>query len=154
MTLPYAILLCLHVLAAAFWVGGMSVMSFAVRPAAVQTLEPAPRLAFMASALGRFFSAVTLAIAVLLASGLAMIALTGAFGSGYWRVNSMAGAGLAMIAIFGAIRVGPYRRMRSAVASGDWPVAAASLKVIRRWVEFNLALGCAVFAVAIVARAV
>ena len=49
MTLLHAALLCLHALAAAFWVGGMAVITLAVRPAAVQTLEPPLRLAFLAA---------------------------------------------------------------------------------------------------------
>ena len=68
-----ATLLCLHLLAATLWIGGMAVMHFAVRPAAVQTLEPPLRLPFMAAALGRFFAAVSIAIVVLLGSGLLII---------------------------------------------------------------------------------
>ena len=36
------ILLCLHLLAAALWVGGMATFHFSVRPAAVDTLEDMP----------------------------------------------------------------------------------------------------------------
>ncbi len=38
------VLLFLHLASAVFWVGGMAVMHFAVRPAAVSTLEPPKRL--------------------------------------------------------------------------------------------------------------
>jgi hypothetical protein len=34
--------------------------------------------------------------------------------------------GLAMMAIFLHIRFAPFRRLQSAVASSEWPVAAAS----------------------------
>ena len=81
MTLPYAALLCLHLLAATLWAGGMAVMLFAVRPAAVATLHPPLRLPFMAATLGRFFAWVSVAIVVLLLSGLAMIGMAGGFGA-------------------------------------------------------------------------
>ena len=75
--LLHATLLCLHLLAAALWAGGMAVMHFAVRPAAVQTLDPPLRLPFMTAALGRFFAWVSAAVVVLLVSGLAMLLLGG-----------------------------------------------------------------------------
>ena len=46
----YSFLIFLHVCAAAFWVGGMATMHFAVRPAAVALLQPPQRLPFMAAA--------------------------------------------------------------------------------------------------------
>ena len=75
--MTYAVLLCLHLIAAAFWVGGMAALHFAVRPAAIDRLEPPQRLAFFDAALGRFFAGVTAAIVVILVSGPAMIVLAG-----------------------------------------------------------------------------
>ena len=152
MTLPYAVLLCLHALAAAFWVGGMAVITLAVRPAAVQTLEPPLRLAFLAAALWRFFNGVLLAIAVLLLSGAAMIVLAGGMASVHWSVHSMLTLGLVMVAIFAQLRWGPAVRLQRAVASRDWAGAAANLGLIRQRVAVNLVLGVAVFALALVAR--
>jgi uncharacterized membrane protein len=151
--MTHALLLCLHLLAATVWVGGMAVMHFAVRPAAVQTLEPALRLPFMAAALGRFFAWVGAAIVVLLASGLALIFLAGGFAAAHWSVHAMFALGLLMMAIFGHIRFGPYRRLQRAVAAREWPKAAPLLNSIRQAVATNLGLGTAVFVLAVVGRA-
>ncbi|MBP6778854.1 MAG: CopD family protein [Piscinibacter sp.] len=148
-----ALLLCLHLLAATFWVGGMAAMHFAVRPAAVATLEAPQRLAFMAAALARFFAAVTAAIVVLLASGLALIAVGGGFGAMHWSVHAMFAVGLAMIAIFGWIRLVPFVRLQRALAAREPPRAAAALNTIRLLVATNLALGTLVFVLAVVGRA-
>ena len=153
MTLAYALLLCLHLLAAALWVGGMAVMLGAVRPAAVAVLEPPQRLALMAAALGRFFKAVAAAIAVLLLSGAAMIVQAGGMGQVPWRVHAMLAIGLLMMALFGHLRFSPYPRLLRAVAARDGAAAAASLAGIRKLVTVNLALGVLVFGVAVVGRA-
>lgn len=154
MPLTYAILLCLHALAAALWVGGMATLTFAVRPAAARSLEPPLRLVFMCTVLTRFFAWVTASIALLLASGATLLALAGGPGGVPWSVHAMVAAGLAMVFIFGAIRLGPFRRLRSAVATREWAQAAAQLDSIRRRVGINLLLGVAVFVVAFVGRAV
>jgi uncharacterized membrane protein len=152
MPLSTTILLCLHALAAAFWVGGMAVMHFAVRPAAVAQLEPPLRLAFMAAALARFLAGVALAIAVLLASGAAMIAQAGGLAKVHVGVHVMLVIGLAMIALFGVVRVGPYPRLQRAVAASDWPSAARQLAAVRRLVAVNLLLGVMVFVAAFAGR--
>jgi len=150
--MPHAILLLLHLLAAAFWVGGMAVMHFAVRPSAVAVLEPPLRLPLMAQALSRFFAGVSVAIVVLLASGLGMIWLAGGFARVHWSVHAMLGIGLVMMALFLHIRFAPYPRLLRAVAAREWPVAAAQLNTIRRLVMANLTLGVAVFVLAIAGR--
>ena len=152
MTLTYAALLCLHALAAAFWVGGMAVITLAVRPAAVQTLDPPLRLAFLAAALWRFFNGVLVAITVLLTSGAAMIVLAGGMGRVHWSVHAMLALGAVMVAIFAQLRWGPAVRLQRAVAGRDWAGAAANLGLIRQRVAVNLVLGVAVFALALVAR--
>jgi uncharacterized membrane protein len=152
MTFAYAVLLCLHLLAATLWVGGMAVMHLAVRPAAVATLPPPLRLPFMAAALGRFFTWVAWAIVLLLASALAMIMMSGGFAAVHWSVHAMFAAGLLMMAIFGYIRLGPYRRLLPAVAAHRWSEAAPQMNRIRQWVALNLLLGIAVFVLAVVAR--
>ena len=149
----YAALLCLHLLAATVWVGGMAVMHFAVRPAAVQLLDPPLRLPFMAAALGRFFAWVSGAVLALLGSGLAMIALAGGFAVAHWSVHAMFGIGLVMMAVYGHIRFAAYPRLQRAAAARDWPAAAAQLNAIRQRVALNLGLGAAVFVLAVLGRA-
>jgi len=151
--LTYATLLFLHVAAAAFWVGGMATMHFAVRPAAAALLEPPQRLALMAGALGRFLRGVDGALLLLWASGLAMLMALGGFAGAHWRVYAMFTLALAMTAIYVWIRARAFRAMRQAVQAQRWPDAAARLATVRRLVATNLALGAAVFAVALVGRA-
>ena len=154
MTLAYAVLLCLHVMAAAFWVGGMAALHFAVRPAAVERLEPPRRLAFFDAALARFFAGVTAAIVVILVSGPAMIVLAGGLARMHLGVPWMLLIGLVMMLLFGYVRWRPFARLRRAVVAGEWPTAATQLATIRRLVEINLLLGALVFVVAFVGRAV
>jgi uncharacterized membrane protein len=151
--LLYLTLLCLHLLAAALWVGGMATMHFAVRPAAVQTLEPPLRLRLMTAALGRFFAWVSVAVVLLLLSGLVMLAASGGFAAAHWSVHAMSGVGLAMTLVYVHIRALVYPRLRQAVAANDWPLAAAQLNAIRQRVALNLGLGTLVFVLAVLGRA-
>jgi len=149
-----ALLLLLHLLAAAFWVGGMALMQLAVRPSAAQTLEPPERLRFMAATLRRFLDGVRIAIVVLLVSGVAMVLLGGGPGSMHWGVYAMVALGLVMMGLYDHLRRTPFVQLERAVAAGDWPAAAKRLPVIRRLVNINLGLGVAVFAAAVLGRAV
>jgi len=164
----YAVMVFLHVLAVAVWVGGMFLMHFAVRPVAVAQLPPAQRLPLLAGILGRFFGWVTAAVLLALATGVAMIfgigaaagaaaAGKGAFGEGmrlaHGSVHLMFGLGVVMSLIFAFIRLVPYPRLRGAVAAQQLPVAAGHLDVIRKLVAANLALGVVTIAAATVGRA-
>jgi uncharacterized membrane protein len=148
----HATLLCLHLLAATLWVGGMAAMHFAVRPAAVQVLEPPLRLPFMAAALGRFFTAVNIAVLVLLVSGLWMLMLRGGFSAAHWSVHAMFGIGLVMMAVYGQIRFALFVRLQRALAARELAQAAAALNAIRLRVALNLGLGTLVFVLAVVGR--
>jgi uncharacterized membrane protein len=149
----YAVLVFLHVLAIVIWVGGMFVMHTAVRPSAVQLLEPPQRLPLMTAILGRFFTWVAWAVLVTLATGVAMIALAGGIrplhGSVYW----MFGVGVVMMLIYGHIRFAPFPRLQRAVAAKDWPAAARNLDLIRVMVSVNLAFGVVTIMIATLGRA-
>ncbi len=145
-------LLFLHVLSAAFWVGGMATLHFAVRPAAVATLEPPQRLPFMAATLARFLRGVDMALAVLWVSGLTLLMALGGFKGAHWRVHAMLTLALVMTMVYGFIRGRAFPAMRRAVAAQQWPVAAAAQNSIRQLVVLNLALGTLVFAVALIGR--
>lgn len=142
-----------HVLSIIVWVGGMVFAHFFLRPAA-QSLEPAQRVRLMHDALQRFFAAVTVAIVVVLASGLWMIGRVakqavqsgGAFSMPLdWTI--MASLGVLMMVIFGHIRFALFRRLQRAVATSDWPAGAQALGSIRSWVGVNLALGVVIVVV-------
>lgn len=164
----YAVLLFLHVLAVVIWVGGMFVMHFAVRPSAVELLEPPQRLPMMAATLRRFFNWVIVAVVVTLATGLLMFVGIGmgagamaqgknAFVEGmrlaHVSIHTMFALGLVMMAIFAHIRTAPFRRLQRAVAAQDWPQAAGHLNQIRILVAVNLALGILTIATVTVGRA-
>ncbi len=148
----YALLKAVHVLAVLLWVGGMAFAHFFLRPALAQ-LPPPQRLALMHEVLRRFFAAVLVATALILASGVWMIgrvAKTVVQGGGSfvmpldWTVMSI--VGVLMIALFGHIRFVLFRRFAAAVAVSDWPAAGARLAAMRQWVALNLALGVALVA--------
>ncbi len=136
----------LHLLSAMLWIGGMAFAHFALRPAAAATLAPPQRLPLMSAALGRFLKLVSVAIAVLLLTGLHMIFARGGFEAARAGVLAMFGGGVAMMAIFGHIAFAGYPRLRRCVAEEKWPAAAEQLNVIRRLVEVNLVLGVLIVA--------
>ena len=83
-----AVAIALHLLAAVYWVGGMLVMLLAVRPAAVELLEPPLRLPLLCGALSRFFRGVWLSLVVLLATGLWMLFVVfGGFAHSGWHIH-------------------------------------------------------------------
>lgn len=143
----YATLKLLHVLSIVVWVGGMVFAHFFLRPAAME-LPPPQRVPLMHGVLKRFFAAVLVAIAVVLATGLWMIGRvakeTVQAGLPFnmpldWTL--MAALGVLMMAIFAHIRFALYKRLGKAVAAQDWPAGGAALASIRTWVGVNLAIG-------------
>lgn len=146
-TMLHNILKLVHVLSIVVWVGGMVFAHFFLRPA-TQSLEPPQRVRLMHDVLKRFLAAVSVAIALVLASGLWMIARMAAQAAQSdgkfampldWTI--MATLGLVMMAIFGHIRLALFRRLQRAVAASDWPAGGQALGSIRTWVGVNLALG-------------
>ena len=137
----------LHVSAAIVWLGGVSFMLFALRPAAMD-LPPPQRLPLMALVLKRFFRLVWVCIGLLLATGLVMLLSVGMKQAPVgWHL--MLGIGLLMFAVFGHLYFGPFRRLRAAVEAADWPLAGQKLGQIAKLAQLNLVLG--VLAIAAVA---
>lgn len=151
--MSYVIPLFIHLLCAAFWVGGMATLHFAVRPAAVATLEPPLRLRMMAATLRRFFVGVDASVTLLFVTGMTMILASGGFRGVHWRVEAMMSIAIVMAAIYVYIRASVFRALRRAVEDSAWPMAAARLNTVRKLVMVNLALGVVVFGVAIIGRA-
>lgn len=151
--MSYAIPLFIHLLCAAFWVGGMATMHFAVRPSAVATLEPPLRLRMMAATLRRFFVGVDASVTLLFVTGVSMILSTGGFRGLHWRIEAMMSIAIVMAAIYVYIRASVFKAMRRAVEESAWPVAAARLNTVRKLVMVNLVLGVIVFGVATIGRA-
>jgi uncharacterized membrane protein len=137
--------LLLHVLSDVVWVGGMFVAYLAVRPAAVEALEPPQRLRLWAGIFARFFRWVWLAVVLILATGFSMM---GQMQSVPTYVQAMAGIGVLMSMIFLHVYFAPFGRLKRAVQHEDWKAGAAALGQIRVLVGINLALGLINIAVA------
>lgn len=130
----------LHIAAAIVWLGGISFMLFALRPAAAALLAPPQRLPLIALALGKFFALVWFAIGLLLLTGLAMLLGVGMKNAPVgWHL--MFGIGLLMFALFGHLYFGPFQRLKRAVAVTDWPEGGRCAGQIATLSGINLALG-------------
>lgn len=149
--LLHTLLVFVHLVAAIVWLGGMVFALYALRPAAMQVLEPPQRLPLMAAALGRFFRLVAVAVIALLASGAVLLARAGmANAPPGW--HAMAAIGLLMAAVFAYIQFALHPALRRAVEARQWPPAAAALGRIRWLVLTNAVLGFVALAAALSAR--
>ena len=138
--------LLLHVLSDVVWVGGMFVAYLAVRPAAVEALEPPQRLKLWAGIFARFFRWVWLAVFLILGTGFSMMGRMSPV-PGY--VLTMAGIGVVMSAIFMHVYFAPFGRLKRAVQHEDWKTGGTALGQIRVLVGVNLALGLLTITVAV-----
>ncbi|MCJ7798704.1 MAG: CopD family protein [Polaromonas sp.] len=136
----YALMKFLHLLAAIVWLGGISVVLMALRPVAAALLSPPQRLPLIAQVLGRFFVLVWLSIGVLLLTGLPMLLSVGMKGAPVgWHL--MLGIGLLMFALFGHLYFGPFRRLKQAVGTSNWPEGGRRVGQIVLLALTNLVLG-------------
>jgi uncharacterized membrane protein len=134
------LILFLHLAAAIFWMGGMAFMLLALRGPVSEQLQPPVRLPLLAAILKRFFTVVGVSIAVLLATGLALLMAAGMKNAPPgW--HAMAGLGVLMMLIFGHLYFSPWRRMKAAVAAADWPEAGKRMGQITLLAKVNLGLG-------------
>ena len=148
----YVSLLFVHLASAVVWLGGMVFAHFALRPAAMQVLEPPARLPLMTLALGRFFRLVAVAVVAILLSGWLLIARVGlAQAPVGWHL--MLAIGVLMALVFAFIYVRLYPALRAAVAAKQWASGASVLNRIRGLVFVNLCLGFLAVAAAAYARA-
>ena len=136
-----AMLVALHALAAVAWVGGMFFAYLVLRPSA-GPLEPRLRLALWQRVFSRFFPWVWASIAVLLASGYAMLFLHfGGFKGAGPHIHVMQATGILMMLLFLHLFFAPWRRFSRAVEAGQFDSASHSLNQMRRIVAINLVLG-------------
>jgi uncharacterized membrane protein len=142
-----SVLLMLHLVGAAVWVGGIAFMLLVLRPSLI-VLEPQQRLALHARVFRRFFLYVWHLMPIVLLSGYAMLfGVLGGFGGVNLAVHVMHLLGLFMAAIFLVIFFGPWKAMRAAIAAADQPAAAAAVDRIRALATINLVFGVATVAV-------
>lgn len=146
---PLKFWLFFHLISVVIWVGGMFFAYMALRPAAVEVLEPPARLSLWVAAFRRFFPWVWGAVILILLSGFIMIGLLGGMGHMPLYVHIMLAIGLAMMAIFAHVFFAPYKRLRQAVAAQDWQAGGKALSQIRPLVGINLSLGLLNVAIAV-----
>ncbi len=144
-------LLLLHLLAAMAWMGGMFFAYFCLRPSAAEVLEPPKRLPLWLATLGRFLRYMSIAVLLILASGLGMLLPAGfqAAPAG-WHV--MFALGVVMAGVYAYIHLVLLPRLRAHCAASTWPAAAQVLNAIRKLVALNLAFGVIVVVAAVSAR--
>jgi uncharacterized membrane protein len=134
----------LHILGFTVWVGGMFFAYMALRPVAASRLQPEQRLPLWEGVFGKFFPWVWLSIALILGSGIAMMAQ---IGRPPLYVIIMFVLGILMILIFAHLFFAPYKRVRRAVAAHDWKAGGAALGQVRKLIGTNLILGLVTIAV-------
>ena len=144
--------LFLHVLSVVVWVGGMFFAYMALRPVAAGVLEPPQRLTLWAGVFGKFFPWVWASVALILASGLHMLAVLGGTGAPLYALAMLA-LGVLMMLIFAHVFFAPYGRLKRAVAAQDWKAGGAALGQIRMLIGINLSLGLLTIAVVFGGRA-
>jgi uncharacterized membrane protein len=136
-----SIAVALHILAAVIWVGGMFFALLILRPAA-GALEAPVRLPLWGRLFGRFFPWVWAAVILLPISGYWMIMKGwGGFAGLPLYLHLMQGIGWLMILLYLHLWFAPYRRLKKAIAAGDYSDGARQLNQIRVLVMVNLILG-------------
>lgn len=142
-TILWGLVLAVHLLGMAVWVGGMAYTLFVLRPS-LGLLDGTQRTSVHLQTLKRFFRLVWHVMPLVLVSGWAMeIFREGGFAGADWHINVMQGIGLAMAALFAAIYFGPFQKARRALRPQP-----ATFERIRSLVSINLALGVVVVVVA------
>ena len=138
----------LHLVAGIVWMGGMTFMLFALRPAALSVLDAQARAVLMGQVWKRFYILVLLSIVALFTTGTHLYTATFraakmATGAGSVPVgwNVMLVLGLAMMLIFGHIYFAGFKKYKRAVASGEWPLAAKAAGLIHTMTLINVTLG-------------
>lgn len=144
--------LFLHVLGVVVWVGGMFFAYMALRPVAASVLEPPQRLALWAGVFGKFFPWVWASVALILLTGLHMLALIGGMAAPLYAMAMLA-LGVLMMLIFAQVFFTPYKKLKRAVGEQNWKAGGAALAQIRMLIGINLSLGMLTIAVVFLGRA-
>jgi uncharacterized membrane protein len=129
----WSLVLAVHILCAALWVGGMFFALIVLRPS-LAVLEVPQRVALHQQVFKRFFLVVWHLMPLLLLSGYVMLfGVYGGFAGAGWNVHLMHLLGLIMAAVFLLIVFGPYARFKRGQTT--------AIETIRRLILFNLVVG-------------
>jgi len=145
-----SILLALHLLSAVIWVGGMFFAYVCLRPVVALQLEPPQRIKLWVAVFRKFFPFVWLAILILLTTGFSMIfSIYNGFDNAPAIVLIMQVLGIIMMLIFMHVYFAPFKHMKNAIVTEDWPIGAKGLKQIRLLISINLTLGLLTILIAV-----
>jgi uncharacterized membrane protein len=138
----------LHLMAGIVWMGGMTLMLFALRPAAMASMEAQPRAVLMGQVWQRFYVWVLVSVVVLFGTGTHLYTSTFraarlATGSGSVPLgwNVMLVLGITMMLVFGHIFFAGFKKYKRAIAAGQWPLAAKAGDLIHKMTLLDFALG-------------
>ncbi|MBL7235365.1 CopD family protein [Novacetimonas hansenii] len=131
----WSLVLAVHLLGMAAWVGGMIYAVFVLRPS-LGLLDAIPRVSVHLQTLNRFFRIVWHVMPMVLVTGWLMILHEGGFAAIAWQINLMQLLGLMMALIFARIYFGPYQKARRAMRPQP-----AMFDSIRSQILINIGLG-------------
>ena len=138
----------LHLIAGTVWMGGMTFMLFALRPAALDSLDAQPRAILMGQVWKRFYILVLVSIVALFTTGTHLYSATfraAKLATGQGSVplgwNIMLVLGISMMLIFGHIYFAGFKKYKRAVAAGEWPIAAKAAGLMHTMTLVNFTLG-------------
>ena len=144
--------LFLHLLSVVVWVGGMFFAYMALRPVAASVLEPPQRLTLWSGVFGKFFPWVWASAALILLTGLYMLAKIGGASAPHYAMTMLV-LGVVMMLIFAHVFFAPYKKLKRAVSEQNWKAGGAALAQIRMLIGINLSIGLLTIAVVFVGRA-
>ncbi|NOX08642.1 MAG: hypothetical protein GXP22_03995 [Gammaproteobacteria bacterium] len=139
----------LHVIAAVIWVGGMIFAHRCLRPVVAELLDPPQRLKLWVGVFNNFFPLVWLSIILLLSTGYLMTySIWQGFSAAPLYVHLMAGLGILMVLIYMHVFFSPYKKLKEAVITEQWPNGGEAIAQIRTLIGINSLLGLLVIAIA------
>lgn len=136
-------------MAVTIWVGGMIFAHRCLRPVVAELLEPPQRLKLWVGVFKNFFPLVWLSVLVLLSTGLLMTySIWQEFAYAPLYIHIMAGLGILMILIYMHVFFSPYKKLKEAVITEQWPNGGEAIAQIRTLVGINSILGLLIIAIA------
>jgi uncharacterized membrane protein len=145
------LLLFLHLVCAIAWLGGMFFAYFCLRPAAAEVLDPPKRLPLWVATFARFLPYMSVAVLLILGTGLGMVLQVG-FGQAPIGWHLMLALGVVMASVFGYVYWVLFPKLRAECSASAWPSAGQTLNRMRQLVALNLGLGVLVVVAAVSAR--
>ncbi len=142
-TILWGLVLAVHLLGMAMWVGGSAYALLVLRPS-LNLLDQTQRVSVSLQTLRRFFRLIWHVMPLVLLTGWSMeIFREGGFANADWQINAMQGLALVMAATFLWAFFGPFQRARRAIRPQP-----RTFESIRSLVTANLAIGIAIVVIA------